>query len=79
MPTPSGQQPPVNIGAFIERAEADCRYGLGRLRLRVTGVNEVTLLPEGPWIRLVRVEIRWTGSDGAERSVFVRVAALGKR
>ncbi len=54
--------------------EADYRYGIGSLKLRV--VEVATLHARAEWVGVRGVEIRWNGSEGAAREVLVRVAAL---
>jgi hypothetical protein len=67
---------PVRIGQVLALAEEDYRFGLGPLRLRVTGLLHVQELADGPWLYLRGVTVRWDGSEGEARQVLVRMAAL---
>ena len=69
MTTPTRPVP----GQVIRVDEPDYMYGIGELVLRVTAV---AVVPEGAWLRVVGVEIRWDGSDGPTCDVMIRVSAL---
>ena len=72
-------EPPVKVGDVLKLAEEDYRFGVGSLTLRVTALLHVQELPDGPWLYLRGVTIRWDGSEGAVRQVLVRLAALRRR
>ena len=68
--------PPVSVGAVLDLSDADYRYGVGRLRLRVTSVPERQQTFGGEWMCLHGVEIDWRNADVGPRRVYVCVAAL---
>jgi hypothetical protein len=70
--------PPVKAGDVVTIDEANYLYGTGTLVLRVTEVGVLRALPDGLWLSVRGVEIRWDGRDGAERGVLVRVSAFGR-
>jgi hypothetical protein len=60
--------------------EADYCYGHGLLTIRVTEVDaDLARFPALEWVRVRGVMILWGGTDGDERDVLVRVAALRKQ
>lgn len=67
---------PVQIGQVLRLTEEDYRFGLGPLTLRVTGMLHVQELGDGLWVYLRGVTLRRDGSDGPDRQVLVRLAAL---
>jgi hypothetical protein len=73
-------EPLVQVGDTICLPEADYCYGRGPLTIRVTEVDaDLTRFPALEWVRVRGVVILWDGTDGDEREVLVRVAALRKR
>jgi hypothetical protein len=67
----------VRVGDVIRVEEADYCYGRGRLTMRVTAIGtNMARFPKLEWVRLRGVELRSDGSDGEQRDVLVRVAAL---
>ena len=68
---------PIKPGDIVGIEQADYCYGLGTLTLRVTEIGvDLARIPALEWVRLRGIEIRWDGTDGNEREVFVRVSAL---
>jgi hypothetical protein len=73
-------EPLVQVGDTICLPEADYCYGCGLLTIRVTEVDaDLAHFPALEWVRLRGVVILWDGTDGDERDVLVRVAALRKQ
>ncbi|HYN95968.1 MAG TPA: hypothetical protein VES42_19150 [Pilimelia sp.] len=68
--------PRVRSGQVLRLAEADYRFGVGELTLRVQAVLGLQQLPDGPWLYVRGVQIRWDGADGETRQVLVRLAAI---
>jgi hypothetical protein len=69
--------PLVRVGDVIDVPEADYCYGRGRLRMRVTAVEQNAVPVEQlEWVRLCGVPIYERGNEGDEREALVRVAAL---
>jgi hypothetical protein len=66
----------IQVGDVIRIPEAHYLYGVGVLTMRVTAEADLDRHPGLEWIRLRGVQIRWDGSDGDNRDVLVRVAAL---
>jgi hypothetical protein len=73
---PVSAEIPVSVGDVLELAEQDYRFGVGPLTLRVTALLHVLPLPDGPWLYLRGVPIRWDGRHDEPRQVLVRLAAL---
>jgi hypothetical protein len=74
------ERPAVTAGEVVYIDERDYLYGVGRLSLRVTVVDpDGSYRPGAEWLQLTGVQLRRDGSDGPQRSVMVRVAALRKR
>lgn len=73
-PTPP---PLVSAGDEITVAEADYCYGVGMLRMRITGVKTRDLAIRGlEWVQLEGIEIMRGGREGRPRFALVRVTAL---
>jgi hypothetical protein len=73
-------EPLVQVGDTICMPEADYCYGRGLLTIRVTEVDaDLARFPVLEWVRLRGVVITWNGTDGDERDVLVRVAALRRQ
>ena len=67
----------IKPGDVVRIERADYCYGVGPLTMRITEIGaDLAKTPALEWVRLRGVEIRWNGSDGSERDVYVRVAAL---
>jgi hypothetical protein len=74
---PDAGRPLVQVGDIIRMPEADYCYGRGLLTLRVTEVDaDLARFPALDRVRLRGVVILWDGTDGDERDVLIRVAAL---
>ena len=61
--------------------EADCQYGVGRLRIRIEHVdraNPVSYDGE-PWFRVTGVQIGGTGAEVSPRQILVRGRRLPSR
>jgi hypothetical protein len=72
-------EPPITVGDVLELAEADYRFGVGPLTLRVTALLHVQVMADGPWLYLRGIAIRPDGSDGESRQILVRLSALRRR
>jgi hypothetical protein len=71
------QEPLVRVDQVLRVPEAHYLYGTGELVLRVTHVDSnLDRYPGLEWVRVKGIEILWDGSDGQERDVMIRVAAL---
>jgi hypothetical protein len=66
------------VGQEIYLAEADYRYGVGPLRMRVTEVLNTVMERDGQWINVRGTIIRSGGSCGPDRFAYLRVSALRK-
>lgn len=78
--TPDPAQPLVKVGDTICMPESDYCYGHGQLMMRVTEVDaDLARFPALEWVRVRGVVILWDGTDGDERDILVRVAALRKQ
>lgn len=77
-PQPTRNDLPVRAGDVLALAEDDYRFGLGVLMIRVTALLHLQELPDGPWLYLRGIPIRWDGSEGDPRQVLVRVSALAR-
>jgi hypothetical protein len=75
-PTPYDARAPVAVGELIDLKEYQYRYGRGPLRLRVTAIGDTTASADPHWLELSGVPVRWDGSDGQLRTVWVHTAAL---
>jgi hypothetical protein len=66
--------PGARLGELLRFKEDEYKYGIGPLALRVTQLlNSSTI--DG-WIELKGIEIRWDGSRGDERQVWVLQSAI---
>jgi hypothetical protein len=60
----------------LELAEADYKFGSGRLTLRVSDLMHTQRFPDGLWLYVRGVQLDEAGRPGSQRQVLVRVAAL---
>jgi hypothetical protein len=67
----------LKAGTLIMVAEADYKYGIGPLKLRVERVLNVQRLRDGPWAYIRATEIRWNGTEFPGREVLVRLRWRG--
>jgi hypothetical protein len=67
----------VRAGDVVRIPQAHYLCGVGPLIMRVTVVGaDIHRFPALEWVRLCGVQLRHDGSDGDQRDVLVRVAAL---
>jgi hypothetical protein len=77
---PDAARPLVQVCDTISIPEADYCYGHGQLTIHVTEVDaDLARFPALEWVQLRGVVILWDGTDGDERDILVRVAALRKQ
>jgi hypothetical protein len=64
--------------AVIRLSEADYRYGVGPLTIRVEHIDEAHPVHQDSetWLRVLGVEISWEGTLRQRRQILVRAAAL---
>jgi hypothetical protein len=74
--THRSQLPPIQVGAVLQLAEPDYRYGVRALKLRVTDVPEHHETLGGEWMCVHGMEIDWRGLEIQPRRVMVRVAVV---
>jgi hypothetical protein len=67
-------------GAVIRLAEADYRYGVGPLTIRLERVDRTNPISRDNeiWLIVEGLELAWDGSSRGWRQVLVRVSALQK-
>ncbi|WP_426503002.1 hypothetical protein ACPPVO_36000 [Dactylosporangium sp. McL0621] len=70
----TGGARPVRVGDVLRLREADYRFGVGNLRLRVTAAPAES--PEPGWMTVTGMEILWNGKPGTERQVHIPVEVL---
>ena len=68
--------PLVRVGDLIRIPEADYRYGVGELHMRIIHVPRSAGIPGLEWVELVGVPIPHRGREDRPRPVLIRVAAL---
>ncbi len=65
----------LKIGQRIDVAENDYKFGVGRLRLRVTELLGELRLDGAVWARVRGFEICWNGTEACQdREALIRVS-----